>query len=184
MPKRPSSSFATFSQAARIFSKVHSDDFSLSLHPFLNSSQLSSLYCDEAFPNDLGVTCHIHISSDLLQNLSEGRIPVATDLCVHSCLSRAASSQNLLCLCPFLRVRYFHIPFINCSFPIIFHILTRCAFFPTTALHCIQPRLALLHQLLVVALLTPSNGFTPFNHSRCELPSTQQLFSLQRLSQK
>ena len=31
------------SKASRIFSRVHSLDFSFSLHPFLNSSQLSSL---------------------------------------------------------------------------------------------------------------------------------------------
>ena len=67
LPKCPTSFLATFSQAQRIFSRVHSGDFSFSLHPSLNSSQLSS-HCDVAFPHHLGNTTHIYISSDLLQN--------------------------------------------------------------------------------------------------------------------
>ena len=98
--KRPISSLATFSQASRFFSRVHSDDFSFSLHPFFELFLAAIPCCDKAFPHHLGATSHNHIHPDLLQNLSERGF--LQPLTLYSFLPFPRRIfQNLLYLCPF-----------------------------------------------------------------------------------
>ena len=174
LPKQTSNQFL-LSHKLRVFSRVHSDDFSFSLQPFLNSSQLSSLNAIWLFRM---IWALHHLSTFLTcSRTSLKKIPVAADLVI--VLAFPAPHPPL----PFSRVKYSHISLINCSFHIIVHIL------PTTALHCHEfvLGLPLLHHLLVVSLLTQINcvGFsTFFNHTLDANCQYVTAFSLQRLSQK
>ena len=162
MPKRPISSFATFSAS------------------FSEHFPAAALHCKVTSQHHLGTTSHIHTSSDLLQNLPEKRLLLPLTLSSFLPLPRRIF-QNLLCLCPFESEMRPHSTYkllvsCNCS-----HCSTMCFLFhDCSPLPRIQARLTLLHHLLVVALLTQINcvGFsTFFNHHRRKPPVSDRFFA-------
>ena len=178
--KRPISATATVSQASRVLTSAHSDDFPFSVSFCqLFPTAVPHCMCMVASPHHLKATSHICITSDLLQNLSEGSFLLPLTLDPFLPFPRGIFED--LFTSALLRAKYSHIPRINCSFPITFQILPRCAFpFPPLLSIATISSAACPAAVFDVALLTQIYcGLlsTFFSQHRCNLPVPDRFFT-------
>ena len=127
------SSFATFSKASFILSKVHSAAFTSVLKVLLYSPQSPSFQRKERLFHHSVSTISIIAALHLLQALLAGDSCCYWP-CILACHYFPPSSRNLFTL-NLSQQEYSHISRMYCPFPIIFHNLPRSALFSTNSYH-------------------------------------------------